>query len=892
VQKIVQTTGQKIVQLNMPPAPADPKVNTIDYSFGNWVKRRRKALDLTQGQLAQQVGCSISLIFKIESDNRRPSHQIAELLAKQLEIPLDQRDLFLKVARQEKNVDHLERLPALSEPMPARVSYPIGINLPLPLTSIVGREHELRAIIQQIHDPACRLLTLTGPGGVGKTRLALEVAHQLRNSFKYGACFVSLVGTGASEFIVPAIADALGFVFSGATELKVQLFNYLKERQILLVLDNLEHLLNGIELLDELLEHTTSVKLLTTSREQLNLRTEWVFEVQGLPVPSHIELDHLASNSAATLFIQRAKQANANFSPSRENLSAITRICQLVEGLPLGLELAATWVRMMSLNEVAREIERNTDFLTTTERDVPQRHRSIRAVFDYSWGLLSDDERQVLRRLSVFRGGFTREAAEQVANAALLVLSALVDKSLVRRNDEHTGRYDLHELLRQYAALQLQAGPEEERTVRAQHASYYLSFLESRKPNLQSRRQRDVLAELSPETDNLRSAWDEAVSNRHLELIRRAAWSLWYIYELRTYFREGEDLIKRGVDMSRAWLAEFESNSSMAERTSVQRALGLLLAHQAFFYFRLGRNREAQELFQQSIALLRPLNEPSMLAFALAHYGILRSLQGEYADAILKIREGLELSNAVDDRWQIALSTIFLGMVLDDQGNYTEAYRLFSEALQLCRSLGDPRLISLAAGYLGQTAHTLNRLTEVPALLREELQAAAETNDRFGIALAGVRMAVAAQTRGNKVEARRLLQESIEHFREADDTWFLSHALNLEGKFALASGERAQADKSFRQAGDVAWTIQAIPMLLDALVGLAILESQQGHHERALQWVVHSLQHTASTQDTKNRAEKLRAELEAQLSSQKIEAVKLHAQSLTLEDVVQELWMK
>jgi tetratricopeptide (TPR) repeat protein len=317
-----------------------------------------------------------------------------------------------------------------------------------------------------------------------------------------------------------------------------------------------------------------------------------------------------------------------------------------------------------------------------------------------------------------------------------------------------------------------------------------------------------------------------------------------------------------------------------------------LLAHQAFFYFRLGRNREAQELFQQSIALLRPLNEPSVLAFALAHYGILRSLQGEYADAMLKIREGLELSRAVGDRWQIAVSTIFLGMALDDQGNYAEAYRLFNEALQLCRSLGDPRLISLAAGYLGQTAHTLGRLTEVPDLLREELQAAAETNDRFGIALAGIRMAVAAQTRGNKTEARQLLKESTDHFRDAGDTWFLSNALNLEGKFALASGDRAKADKSFRQAGEVAWAIQALPMLLDALIGLAILESQQGHYERALEWTIYSLQHTASTQDTKNRAEKLRAELEAQLSSQKIETIKRHAQSLTLEDIVRELVIK
>ena len=860
-------------------------------SLGKWVKRRRKAIDLTQQELAQRVGCSLSTIVKIESDERRPSLQIAELLAEHLEITAGERELFLKVARQERGDDHLESFSPLSSPGPSSLTpKPLRQpNLPVPLTPFVVREHETRAIMQQLQDPACRLLTLTGPGGVGKTRLSLAVAHQMYEKFEHGAYFVSLVGTSAVEFIVPAIADGLGFVFSGATELKGQLFNYLKDKHVLLVLDNLEHLLDGIELLDELLEHAPRLQVLTTSRAQLNLRAEWLLEVQGLPVSADIELNDLESNSAAALFIQRAKQANVNFVPLPENLSDIARICQLVEGLPLGLELAASWVRMMSLNEIAREIERSLDFLSTIARDIPQRHRSIRAVFDYSWNLLSAEERRAMRWLSVFRGGFTREAAEKVAGATLPLISALVDKSLVRRNDANAGRFDLHELLRQYAAMQLQLDVQEDQAAHKRHTEFYLSLLDTYKSRLQSHHQREALARIVPETDNIRTAWDESIMNRRLDLMRVAVWSLWYVYELRTYFQEGEALMKRGVDLIRVWLAELDAKNSNEGRNNVQGALGALLAHQAFFCFRLGRNLESQRLYEESIPILRSLDESASLAYALGHYGILRSLQGAYAEAVVNTREAIQLCHAIDDRWQEGLYTTFLGMAIDDQGDYARAYQLFTEALQICRSLGDPRLISLAAGYLGQTAHTLGRFDEVPDLLREGLQAAAETNDRFGIALSGVRMALAAQSRGNGSVARRYLKESIQHFREAGDAWFLAHALNFEGKLALAAGESEQAEQSFREAGKVALTTQALPMLLDAMIGLAMLDAEQGQPERALLLVMQIVENPSSTQDTKNRSEKLRDVLLKQLSETQIESAKARLQHTSFDSLVHEL---
>ena len=292
----------------------------MDYTFGNWVRRRRKALDLTQQELAYRVGCSVSLIFKIESDERRPSRQMAELLVEHLQIPADQRDLFLKVARQEKAIDALDQEAVPSAPAPVPVSQPLRTNLPLPLTPIIGREHELQAILQQFENPACRLMTLTGPGGVGKTRLAQEVAHRLHHALEDGACFVSLASISSPEFIVPAIADALGFTFAGSMEPRSQLFNLLREKQLLLVLDNLEHLLEGVEVLDELLVHAPHLKVLATSREQLNLRAEWVFDVQGLPAPSQLSLEDLESNSAVALFLQRAKQMDAKYVIAQSDL--------------------------------------------------------------------------------------------------------------------------------------------------------------------------------------------------------------------------------------------------------------------------------------------------------------------------------------------------------------------------------------------------------------------------------------------------------------------------------------------------------------------------------------------------------------------------------------------
>ena len=854
----------------------------MEYSFGNWVKRRRKALDLTQQELAERVGCSISLIFKVESDERRPSRQIAELLATYLEIPSDQHDLFLKVARQEKRVEALESASSLSGSGTAPTTFPLPENLPIPLTSIVGREHELQAIIQQLQDHACRLLTLTGPGGVGKTRLALEVAHQ-KQELEYGTCFVSLVGTSAAEFIVPAIADALGFAFSGAAELKTQLFNYLKAKRLLLVLDNLEHLLDGIEILDELLEQARLVKLLTTSREQLNLRAEWVFEVQGLPVSSHIELNNLESNSAAVMFIQRAKQANMSFTPTHGDLPAITRICQLVEGLPLGLELAATWIRMMSLHEIANEIEKSLDFLTTHARDMPQRHRSIRAVFDYSWSLLTEEEQRCLRQLAVFRGGFTRDAAEHVIGVTLIQLLALVDKSLLRHINTQIGWYDFHELIRQYADAKLQSYPDEYRQTRVRHANYYADLLDQWKNRIQGSGQQEILLQSSLEIDNLRLAWDWMVTRHQTSNLEKSLDSMFVLHDVRNWLHQGSTLFEQAV----AAVQSFESDKREIDRPST--LLGELMVAQGHMCWHLGQAYLARDLLQRSIQVLGPYRDRGMLAEALLYLSILEHSQGNYQVARRLAEECVSLNREQDRLTGIGYALSNLGLICITQGENETAYACIEEGTAVMQSIGYARGIAVNQTRLGAAALRLGKFDESQHLLDESLETAWRLRDRWSIGNSLNYLGQLEFAKGNHEQAERLLRESTTLFREDGDQLMQASILTDLGFVLIERGDNAEAWQLLWQALELALQSRAIPIALYSLVGIGALHVREGATELALELAVYSNGHASSSQQTRDRAEQLQAELETQLAPRQIETVQTRVHSKTLEDLAQEI---
>ncbi len=412
-------------------------------------------------------------------------------------------------------------------------------NLPVQATSFVGREDDMAAILDQLADPDCRLLTLVGPGGMGKTRLALAVAERVVDDYTDGVVFVPLAPVASAGGVVMAIATALQIPFSHGQESAGQiLFNYLEQKQMLLVLDNFEHLLDGAELAHQLLSAARQVTLLVTSREVLGLSWEWLYEVHGLSQPDGIEAAALEQYDAIRLFIERARRANPGFRWSDE-LDNIARIARLVEGMPLGIEIAAAWLRMLPCEAIATEL---LD-LNFAQRDIPQRHHSLRILFDHTWTQLPPPQQCVLRALSVFRGGFSREAAEYVAGASLPILVALVHKSLVHFNPA-SRRYGFHELLRQYAFEKLGTSADEHQAVLDRHGTFFAELLSARESRLYGGVQLDTLLD----ADNIWMAWDWALAGHDLTAVGLMWQALFALCEMQNWPQQGYDLFSSAVE--------------------------------------------------------------------------------------------------------------------------------------------------------------------------------------------------------------------------------------------------------------------------------------------------------------------------------------------------------
>jgi len=841
--------------------------------FGEWIRQQRESRRLTREELAERIGCSVSALRKFEKGERRPSRQIAGLIANALDIPSAEHATFIKVARGDLNV---ERLILPSNPVP-HPNIPLPkTNLPVLPTPLIGRQSEVEKLSEILRDPQCRLFTLVGPGGIGKTRLAIETVSQMQEFFADGVYFIPLAPVSSTLYIVPMIADAIGFTFQSTISIdpKTQLFNNLKEKQILFLIDNLEHLLAepDIELLTDLLSSAPQVKLLATSRESLGFQGEWVFEVHGLPVP---ENEHTEGTSIE-LFIQRARRAHVGFNVAPEDFSAIRRICQLVDGMPLAIELAAAWIRTLTCAEIAKEIERGLDFLNTSTRGLPARHRSMRAVFDHSWKLLTNEEQQALAQLSVFHGGFQREAAGQVAEASLSMLSALMTKSLIRRSGDH--RYDLHELIRQYALERLADLAKVQKGAQKRHALYYLEYFDSRRNSLRSSAQHETVAELTTEMDNFRAAWSWAITHHEFDRAHQVAKVLWYLFELRTWFEEGESVFNTAAEAIQFHAIENGDDVEILEIANELRA------YAAYFVFRRGDTVAAYNALTLVLAQL-PANASIYVQLFLGF--VCRDL-GKFVEANEAFQKSLEKAKECGDRWCQSMAGQFLGIVALEMGDHEMAHRCLIEALEVAHEIGEPILIAHALSFLSLTTQNVGETAESEIFLQESLALSQKIGYRWGIGNALDGLGVIAQ-KTNPNESRKLFAAGIDIYREIGDLRSLARALCHHGYNSLALENLSDAKKSFTEALRLARQCNYTPYALDSIAGFASLQAKTDNAEHALELLLIVLNHPASLQETKNRCSDLQAELEAQLSRQQVESILMRVDAKMFEAVVGDL---
>lgn len=844
--------------------------------FGEWLQQRRKSMDLTQRELADLAGCSVFALRKIEAGDRRPSKQLAGLLARALDIPSEDQSTFIRVARGELNLERLQPPhPSYATIFPTKPATLISqTNLPVPPNPLIGRENELTMLESLLADPKCRLLTLVGPGGIGKTRLGIEIATRIQESYSAGVCFVPLASLSSPTFLVQGIADSLGLTFQGQTEPKSQLLIHLRDKQILLVMDNVEHLLEGVGFFTEMLNSAPDLKLLVTSRERLNLLGEWVFEIQGLPVPASEHSDHIEGYGSIELFVQSARRVKANFSFQSEEISPVVRICQLVDGMPLGIELAAAWVSVLNCQEIAREIERNMDFLVTSLRDVPERQRSLRAVFEHSWKLLSQDERKVLSRLAIFRGGFTRQAAAQIASATLPLLLDLTSKSLIRHKDD--GRYDLHEVIRQYAYSYLSDDAECE-DICDLHLKYYLGLLQKQEKALKGANQLEAIGELTVEIDNVRAAWAWAIERQMFSTLGKMLRSYTWLCTVVGWLREGIEQIEPIVQALRSKPGEVE----------YQRILGVALALQGLLNFRKGDFKRALSLYEESLVVLRPMNDPGDMTDPLLYTGIIMHLVGNIDRAKILLDEALNYALAIGDRWYEAFVVFNLGYLASLMGDYHGGFEQMKVGLAIWRELGDPSSTALGLNYLGSTLIHLGRFAEAEANLWESVQLSQQVGDRWGLGTAYRNLGLVALRRGEIQEAIQHLNHGLDIFKGYIIGWDIAISLVYLGEAKSRLGKIDEARHIYLEALRQALEYQSIPLALDAFVGLADLHTQVGELELALVLITCVLNHPSSIFETKENANRLASEVKKQLGKKQIQTATQYASENSMQQIAE-----
>ncbi len=771
-------------------------------------------------------------------------------------------------------------------------------NLQHQPTPFVGREKEIKALLDMLsHDAS--LITLTGPGGIGKSRISIELAQQSLSRYEDGVYAVSLHSLDDARNVVSKIGDDINFTFGGG-DLQTELSNYLREKHMLLILDNFETVMEAADLVSHLVANAPRLTIVVTSRERLRLRGEQVFDVDTMTAPSKRDesLEKLAEFAVVKLFLQSAKRALPSFELNDDNSHHVAEIIRLVGGLPLGVELAAGWLEMLPIDEIVQEIQKSLDFLETDLRDVPERHRSLRAVADYSWNLLNDDEREIFLKLSIFRNGFEREAAQKVAGASLRNLTNLVNKSLITR--EPTGRYYIHKLLRQYGEERFKDAESGMETHMA-FADYYITLVTKLYTVMQSSKEGAAFKILDQELDNVRYLWRMGQSFGKYEKVAQLHDALFYYYLGRSMFVEGAELFGNFADAMKAdnildaiyWQTRTRQAFFVGRKGSYEPALALALdalnacknggaydlsvnylvlgniymftgdyevsaemlekgialqsdsaswyypaMHSSLGYLRYlqGDLRAARSIYEDLTAVSEKEDYAiSTLANIKNNFGEVLLRLGDYARALKYFNDSLKLSEDPHNPRQIAVAKLNIAGVHFMQSNYEDAKTLYQDGYDVYREIGDRWGIAQALSNLGNVAMVEDDHETAHHNYNSALTIRREIGEKRGIADSLSDLAYCAMTQGEMEITRRYMQEVLEIRREIGDRLGEGEALTQQALSILLSGDDVDKAVPLLENGrEIAEETGSAIIWAQAQAGFGEVALAKGNHDEAL----------------------------------------------------------
>jgi predicted ATPase/DNA-binding CsgD family transcriptional regulator len=670
-------------------------------------------------------------------------------------------------------------------------------QIPTPPTDLLGREEEIEEIVRRIAAQETRLLTLTGLGGIGKSRLAVEVARILsaerRGTFRDGVFFVALAALTNPEGIVLSIGDVLGLVLQpGGEAAKHQLIEHLAPRRLLLVLDNFEHLAEGVGLIDEILAASQYAKIMVTSREPLGLQAEWRFELSGLQYPEHEPLADLESFPSVQLFLDRARRQGSTLSSDPPELRSVARICQLVEGMPLAIELAAAWVHTLSSEEIALEIEGGLDLLRTEFRDIPERQRSVRAVFERSWVRMAADEREALARLSVFSGGFSRRAAVDVAGASVHQLASLLQKSLVRRGA--SDRYEMHELVKQFSRSKLSQMGIQDKT-HLNHSSFYAGRLRELQSGLRGDGQAAALDEIASEFDNLREAWNWAIRRKELGLIDGMLQPL-YLYAI---FRRGRI---DGDTMLKDALAALSEPTGDAARALHAR----LLARCEMIHIDMARSKDRREVEEakqgivDALSVAREREDLFEIMFCLNGVGRADMWLNNLGLARSTLEDALKMAERLHEEFYQAYILFRLGLCSVFMGDREASLRYSRKGLEIARKTGNLYVAAWCLSTIGTRLAKAGELASAIESHREAIRIHDELGDRQGSVWDKAFLALDHFYEGEFQRANRICRGALAEAREISHPGTLGMVLAIYSRIQVEVNDVQGAIRSAEEA--------------------------------------------------------------------------------------------